>query len=266
MKRRPTNGQLEGIYPGAYKMPKVDSHAADGGELADAALAPLRTALAELRERSPAVCMAAALGSLRSNVDPSEEACATHMTPLRRAEFIGGRLAIRQALQDAGHAAPVVVADGQGVPLFPEGYVGSIAHKHGRAVAIAAKTTTADGLGIDLEFDENCDEESLVAEIITEVERPGLAAIRAAEPTVLSPATLVLAAKESVYKAVFQITRTKFDFDDAELTFRADSRSFWAARFPGDKYLAVRGEYEIVDRWIIAIAYAVSEERGPASK
>ncbi len=255
VKRTKTKDRSTGPRPTSRDTPQIASLSVDDGELAAAALEPIEKALLKLRERCPAICSAAALASTIKQLDPAEQMCATHMTPLRRAEFIGGRLAAKQALRDAGHAAPVVVADEQGVPIFPAGYVGSIAHKHGRAVAIAAKTAAAQGIGIDLEFDENHDEESLVAEVITDVEQPRLAAICAAEPTILSPATLVLAAKEAVYKAVFQITRTTFDFDDAEVLFATGHRSFHAVRFPGVEHLKVHGEYELVDRWVVAIAF-----------
>jgi 4'-phosphopantetheinyl transferase EntD len=257
VKRPKTKDRSTGPLPLPRDTPQIGSPSADDDEHAvAAALEPLKRALLKLRERCPAICSAAALASSIKQLDPVEETCATHMTPARQAEFTGGRLAAKQALRDAGLGAPVVVADEQGVPIFPAGYVGSIAHKHGRAVAIAAKTAVAHSIGIDLEFDENHDEESLVAEIITEVEQPRLATICAAEPTLLSPATLVLAAKEAVYKAVFQITRTTFDFDDAEVLFATDSRSFRAVRFPGDEHLMVQGEYELVGRWIVAIAIA----------
>ncbi|WP_163868266.1 4'-phosphopantetheinyl transferase family protein [Myxococcus eversor] len=212
----------------------------------------------KLRERCPSICVAAALASIGEQLDPLEDACTTHMTLSRRAEFIGGRLAAKQALRDAGHANPVVAADAQGVPIFPVGYVGSIAHKYGRAVAIAARSSAAQGLGIDLEFDENHDEASLAAEVITDVEQRWLAAVCAAEPMLLSPSTLVLAAKEAIYKAVFQITRTAFDFDDAEVRFAPGSRSFRAVRFPGVENLTVHGEYELSGRWVLAVAFTTA--------
>src|SRR5712692_4415634 len=121
-------------------------------------------------------------------------------------------------MRDAGHTHPVVLTDSHGVPTFPDGYLGSISHKYGRAVAVATRAQVV-GVGIDLEFDESHDEECLRTEVITKAEQPMLNRIRAAEPYLLSPATLVLAAKEAVYKAVYPITQTAFAFDEVELGF-----------------------------------------------
>lgn len=226
------------------------------GELAVATdLRPIKKAIDKLCERYPAMCLAAALASPRDQLDDAGDAYAVGMTALRRVDFIGGRLAARQALNEAGYTDPVVIAvDAQGVPLFPQGYVGSIAHKHGRAVASVARAEVVYGIGIDLEFDENHDENSLVAEVVTEVEQSELTSIRAAEPTILSPATLVLAAKEALFKAVFPVTRIKFGFDEASLIFAPEDKSFRAVRFPGDEQLVVKGGFELAGRWILAVA------------
>jgi 4'-phosphopantetheinyl transferase EntD len=217
-------------------------------------LAPIEHALQNLRERWPAVRAAAALATGDEQLDPTEEELARGMTSARRLAYIGGRLAATRALSQLSCTRPVVGADGEGVPIFPVGYLGSIAHKHGRAVAAVTRTDTARGIGIDLEFDENHDEEGLRSEVVTAIELAALAPISASAPTLLSPATLVLAAKEAVYKAAFPITRTPFDFDEAELAFDLTSSSFWPVHFPASEGLAVRGGYVLSGRWIVALA------------
>lgn len=220
-------------------------------------LAPIERAILKLRKRWPAVWATVAIAGGDDQLDPAEEATVGVMNAARPLAYIGGRLAAKRALAQAGCGRLVVEADEQGVPVFPTGYLGSIAHKHGRAVAAATRAEATRGVGIDLEFDENHDEESLRAEVVTAAELPALAAVSAADPALLSPATLMLAAKEAVYKAAFPITRTPFDFDETELAFDPGSRSFRALRFPGSEGIAVRGMYELSGRWILVIATAV---------
>lgn len=221
-------------------------------------LAPIERAILKLRERWPAVYVTVAIAAGGDNqLDPAEQATVGAMNAARRLAYIGGRLAAKRALGQAGCGRLVVEADEQCVPVFPTGYLGSIAHKHGRAVAAVTRTQAARGVGIDLEFDENHDEESLRAEVVTPAELPTLAAVSAAHPALLSPATLVLAAKEAIYKAAFPVTRTPFDFDEAELDLDPETRSFRALRFPGSAGIAVRGVYELSGRWILVIATAM---------
>jgi 4'-phosphopantetheinyl transferase EntD len=74
---------------------------------------------------------------------------------------------------------------------------------------------------------------------------------------VKSPATLVLSAKEALYKAVFPVLRTYFDFEDAELFFQHETRSFRGLRFPGHQHLKVVGQYAVDEGWIVCSAIAV---------
>jgi 4'-phosphopantetheinyl transferase EntD len=178
------------------------------------------------------------------------------MSPLRRENFVAGRIAIGRALQTAGCASAGVAADSDGVPVVPRGFLGSIAHKHGRAVAIVAPATFAEGIGVDLEFDENHDEATLHAAVVTSSEVGQVTALAAYNAGLLSPATLVLAAKEASYKAVFPKLRSPFGFDELQLSFRRDRRSFQARSFPGDGQLRVSGRYRLVSRWIVTIAVA----------
>jgi 4'-phosphopantetheinyl transferase EntD len=220
-------------------------------------LAPIETALAELlRTHCGPFHLSAAVGNPSEPLDPAEEAVAEGMALSRRESFHAGRAALRQALQDAGHPTLAVTADEDGVPRFPDGYIGSIAHKHGRAVAVACRSTATTGIGIDLEFDECSDEADLLANVATSREVDSLDRLDPVGVTVASRATLVLSAKEALYKAVFPVLRSTFDFEDVELSFDPETHSFRALRFPGIEQLTVAGHYAVAARWIVCIATA----------
>lgn len=220
---------------------------------------PIRAALQSVGARYSFMSVAVVAANLVDGLHPDEEAHARDMNPRRRVEFVAGRSAGRLALLRAGHPDAVIGRSSDGVPQFPLGYVGSISHKHERAVAIVGRSDGALGIGVDLEFDEGHDEAALSVEIFTTAESAALEHLRAGEPSLRSPATLGLAVKEAVYKAVYPITRTEFDFDDVEIFFPG-SRSFRAIRFPGDAALVVEGRYELSGRWIVAMALAAGSK------
>ncbi len=223
----------------------------------DPDLQPIELAVRLLQNRWAGIFGAVAAVHPSVQFDWVDEARAQGMSPVRRADFIGGRLAARQALVAAGLVDGTISVDDDGGPIFPRGYTGSIAHKHGRAVAVVGRTGSYDGIGVDLEYDEDRDEDKLAAEVVTASEERRLLDLRAVEPILSSPATLILAAKEAVYKAAFPITRKDFSFDEVELIFASDSRSFDAVCFPGYELVSVSGSYEIVSRWIVTIAVAL---------
>jgi 4'-phosphopantetheinyl transferase EntD len=87
---------------------------------------------------------------------PSEYRLASRMTPRRRADFLGGRTAIRRALADAHlpqPTGPILIGAG-GEPALPAGVAASISHSRGIAVALAAPATCFSAIGVDLEFAE----------------------------------------------------------------------------------------------------------------
>lgn len=216
-------------------------------------LAPIRRALHSVLLRLQVEAGAVAAVGF---VDP-HHAEGSEMTPARHAEFESGRVAAARALRQAGWEGNCAVAsDARGVPLFPRGFVGSIAHKHGRAIAAIAKASTTSGLGVDLEFDQGLHDAALAEEVVTNAEVPQLAVLRAEHPSLASIATLVLAAKEAVFKAVFPITRTDFTFGDAEVAFDGKARSFRAVHFPGHEVIEVHGTYEVDERWIVVAVVA----------
>ncbi|HEY8340057.1 MAG TPA: 4'-phosphopantetheinyl transferase superfamily protein [Egibacteraceae bacterium] len=82
---------------------------------------------------------------------PEEARLVAGARPSRRREFAAGRWCARQALRMAGMPVDALGADRDGVPRWPHGTTGSIAHKPGLAVALAAPVGVASGLGVDVE-------------------------------------------------------------------------------------------------------------------
>jgi enterobactin synthetase component D len=84
---------------------------------------------------------------------PDEAAFARTLSPVRRAGWVGGRVALRAALAAVGvDAAAPLLTTPRGAPILPAGAVGSVSHKSDLAVALAARAETppAAPLGIDV--------------------------------------------------------------------------------------------------------------------
>jgi 4'-phosphopantetheinyl transferase EntD len=139
-----------------------------------------------------------------------------------------------------------------GLPIFPHGIVGSISHKHGWAVAVAGRSALTRSVGIDLEYDQERDEEDLLARVCTDAERPLVSRLLAAG--LRSPATWIHCAKEAVYKARFAVNQLAFDYNDVELSLNEEEKTFQVVRIAGATDLAVHGLYARSDPWLVSLA------------
>jgi enterobactin synthetase component D len=76
----------------------------------------------------------------------------------RKNEYIYGRLALKSALLQSGSFSISeinnfsVTSNNSGAPILPSGFIGSISHKDGIALAIASTNTLFMGIGVDVEY------------------------------------------------------------------------------------------------------------------
>ena len=115
--------------------------------------------LAALREVRPALgCIGYGLASkwdhTHADWHPSEYRLAGQMPAKRRADFLGGRTAVRRALADAHLPVPdePILIGESGEPVMPDGVAASISHSRGIAVAVAGPADCFSSMGIDLEL------------------------------------------------------------------------------------------------------------------
>lgn len=129
----------------------------------------------------------------------------------RRLEFAAGRTCARRALGKLGVPVLPIPIGKDRRPQWPEGTIGSISHS--REVCIAAVARKASGLaalGVDVE-ERDAVTLDLAEEICTPQERIRLFAL----PVVWQQPTLaaIFSAKESSYKAQYELTGKTFGFD-----------------------------------------------------
>lgn len=135
----------------------------------------------------------------------------------RQAEFYFGRLAARQALDALGISAAEVGIGASRQPLWPVGVIGSISHTHTYAAAVVLPHGKCSGIGIDLEHIAGPDAAAaLSATTVSAEELDYLEALAGVLPlnTLL---TTVFSAKESLFKAAFNVVGRYFDFSAAHV-------------------------------------------------
>jgi 4'-phosphopantetheinyl transferase EntD len=128
---------------------------------------------------------------------------------MARRQSGAARIAAREILARLGHPAMAIPKTPSGAPLWPAGYVGSLAHDDKWALAAVARRAIFAGVGIDIEPDAPLPDE-MIDLVATPAER-----IRYAPSLLRSRALFV--AKEAVFKAVHPLDGVFLDFHDIEI-------------------------------------------------
>jgi 4'-phosphopantetheinyl transferase EntD len=186
---------------------------------------------------------------LSDDLFAAEETTMARAPAQRRHEFAAGRAAARLALARLGHTPVAIDRDADGVPAWPQGFVGSIAHCDGEAVAIVGRADRAAALGIDVEPAAPIDEATLRL-VCNDRDR----VLRDKSlPLPVAWGNIVFSAKEAVYKAVFPRVRRFLDFDAVAIAIARETDA--AGRFTivaVDEALAATGIVDAAQgRWAV---------------
>ncbi|MBA3541646.1 MAG: 4'-phosphopantetheinyl transferase superfamily protein [Deltaproteobacteria bacterium] len=163
----------------------------------------------------------AALADAYAALDPSDRAQADALPEVRRRELISGRRALLDALEDAlgGPVAIPLPKDDRGAPVTPAGWLGSISHKAGHAVALVAPAdATGARVGVDLERTDRT-RVDIARRILTPRE---LAALPTAASERFRAVLLRFSIKEAIYKAIDPFLRRYVGFQEVELAIADD--------------------------------------------
>jgi len=157
------------------------------------------------------ICLLASIScdELSERID-AECAFVTSASSVRQAEFHAGRNLARRAMQAIGHSKPdaILVAKDR-LPIWPDGMVGSISHSENLVAVCLSRQEK--GLGLDLEHIHNVSV-GLVDHLLTPHE------FKSFHRNIDDP-TLYFCCKEAVFKALYPLVRTYFDFTDVQLSF-----------------------------------------------
>ncbi|MBL9026079.1 MAG: 4'-phosphopantetheinyl transferase superfamily protein [Myxococcales bacterium] len=159
------------------------------------------------------------VASLQGEVDlgllsPAERELTLPMGPRRIASFVGGRVALRRALDRVGAPATPLLATGRGGPTLPDGVTGSISHKDDVAVAVAARSVEGEHVGVDLETDAPL-RVDIGRRVLREEEQARLAGLEPVARDRLVRETF--AVKEAIYKAIDPVMKRYVAFQEVAL-------------------------------------------------
>jgi 4'-phosphopantetheinyl transferase EntD len=133
---------------------------------------------------------------------------ASGVVKVRRASG-AARIVARELMLQLGHAQRAVPRSASGMPIWPTGIVGSLAHDFEVSVAAIALEREFSSLGVDVEPAEALDSD-LLDFVVTENERRNIGD----DPC---RGRLFFSIKESVYKAVYPLDGTFLDHQDVEV-------------------------------------------------
>ena len=154
------------------------------------------------------------------HLHPDERKAVSEAVDLRKGEFGDARWCAHEALKELGvDAAGAILRGERGMPLWPEGYTGSLTHTEGLRAAVAAPTRHVRSMGLDAEPAEPLPEGVLGA-IASDTERAMVERMRSRGQSWAD--RLLFCAKEATYKCWYPMTRRWLDFDEAEIEVRAD--------------------------------------------
>lgn len=132
------------------------------------------------------------------------------------------RTVARELLRAFGHVSPVIPKAASGMPVWPAGVVGSLAHDFEVAVAAVAANRDFQSLGIDIEPEAPLDPD-LLDLVATSRERQQI-------DFDLGRARLLFVIKEAVYKAVFPLTGEFLEHHDVEVNVATKTASVRGGR------------------------------------
>ncbi len=139
----------------------------------------------------------------------------------RLAEFVAGRIAARQALQQLGcHHHSVVGRADDGRPLWPQSVIGSISHQGNSACCAVAWDTCYTVLGVDIEQYMTAGVAANTQALIMQPKEHAIVQqLMHGDESLSAPKmlTLLFSAKESLYKALYPAVLKYFDFLDASV-------------------------------------------------
>ena len=158
------------------------------------------------------------IDDLQAPLPPGEALSVAHAVAKRQREFCAGRTLAREALRRLGVAGDVVLpaaAGGGRMPVWPEGFVGSITHTDAHCACAMARSPEVRSVGIDM---ERCGRvrQSLWSQVFTESE---VAMLSHADSSCQDRlATVMFCAKEAFYKVQYPLTGAWLGFHDVVVT------------------------------------------------
>ncbi|MDP0560823.1 MAG: 4'-phosphopantetheinyl transferase superfamily protein [Candidatus Endonucleobacter sp. (ex Gigantidas childressi)] len=133
----------------------------------------------------------------------------------RQSEFLAGRYCASKGLYVLGAKNREVVINDDGSPSWPDGYMGSISHSHGMALAVTGYRDQYRSIGVDIERLISCKRAEKLSKVVLLAEEMKL------QESLCLPSswffTLAFSAKESLFKLLHKEVKRFFGFKSAAI-------------------------------------------------
>lgn len=169
------------------------------------------------------VCLEGNPNTIQGQMYPEEKAAVDGAVAWRIREFQAGRLLARDALSQLGIKDYPLLNDGNRVPIWPKGVVGSITHTREYCAVAVSTSPSIKGLGVDAEIISRL-KMDLWEKICTPNEIHDLDSLNSDDAQKM--ATLIFSAKESFYKSQYRLSHMFVGFQDAETAIDTEGRTF----------------------------------------
>ena len=187
--------------------------------------------------------------------DAREAAAVAQSVVRRREAFATGRHLARAALAGLGCPPCAIMPDGDGVPCWPSGFIGTISHSGRLCIALAAPGSASEGIGVDIE---------LAARVLPSIRRL-VCHPEESQCAVEYDVALCFSAKEAVFKARYPAMRKMLGFLDVQLEM-SPIRERFVARIAGDGQPGQGAEARIcgsstrIGEHVLAVAWTRKDE------
>ena len=147
-------------------------------------------------------------------------------SPLRQRQMATGRRLAREAISRLGaDSSSSIPADRNGVPVWPDGLMGSISHTNELCAVAVATVNALSCLGIDIETNEANFSENEWDLVSSSEER--LAASYCQDLSMHQFVNLIFSSKEAAYKSLYLWLRgQRIDFTNFHCRLQPDAHSF----------------------------------------
>lgn len=189
----------------------------------------------------------------------SEMDLVQHASPQRIQEFTLGRNVAKQAVTQYIHGTSnhhvsdiAILKTTQGLPIWPEGIVGSISHTHNLAVAVCADQKKVKALGVDVEKMRAVNTK-LKNKLLTEHE-----CLQSWGGEHHQALVTLFSVKESIYKTACAIAEQPISLKPFSVTHIKNNQFICdVSDMVGGSNVMVKGRYAHVDTAVISLAYCV---------
>ncbi|MBQ0758913.1 MAG: 4'-phosphopantetheinyl transferase EntD [Zhongshania sp.] len=138
----------------------------------------------------------------------------------RKAEFLAGRVAAKYALTELGLMPDTIGIGKHRNPLWPHSVLGSISHHRGNVFCLMMRRPVTGvlniALGIDVESMMSLDDAMRLGASVCSADERRLAAQHFSDQTL--SLTLIFSAKEALFKALYPLIGSYFDFLDVRVS------------------------------------------------